>query len=54
MGNLYKLYFRNTSILQHKYIDALKKESDEIMKLLGSNRDVLTNVVPVDDELGDY
>ena len=54
MGDSYKLYLRNTSILQHKHIDALKKESDKIVKLLGSNRDVLPNVVPVDDEMGDY
>ncbi len=54
MGDLYKLYLRDTSILQHKHIDALEKESNEIMKLLGSNRDVLPNVVPVDVEMGDY
>ena len=54
MGDSYKLYLRDTSILQHKHINALKKESDEIMKLLGSNRDVLPNVVPADDEMGDY
>jgi hypothetical protein len=54
MGDSYKLYLRDTSILQHKHIDTLEKESDEIMKLLGSNRDVLPNVVPADDEMGDY
>ena len=54
MGDSYKLYLRDTSILQHKHIDALKKESNKIVKLLGSNRDVLPNVVPVDDEMGDY
>ncbi len=54
MGDSYKLYLRDTSILQHKHIDALEKESNEIMKLLGSNRDVLPNVVSVDVEMGDY
>jgi hypothetical protein len=53
MGDSYKLYL-HTSILQHKHIDALKKESNELMKLLGSNKDVLPNIVPVDDDMGDY
>jgi len=54
MGDSYKLYLRDTSILQHKHIDALKKESDEVMKLLGTNINVLPNVVPVDNDMGDY
>ena len=54
MGDSYKLYLQDTSILQHKHIDALKRESDELMKLLGSNKDVLPNIVPVDDDMGDY
>ena len=54
MGDSYKLYLRDTSILQHKHIDALKKESDELMKLLGTNKNVLPNVVPVDNDMGDY
>jgi hypothetical protein len=54
MGDSYKLYLQDTSILQHKHIDALKKESDELMKLLGINKDMLPNVVPEDDDMGDY
>ena len=54
MGDSYKLYLRDTSILQHKHIDALKKESDELMKSLGTNINVLPNVVPVDNDMGDY
>ena len=54
MGDSYKLYLRDTSVLQHKHIDALKKESDEVMKLLGTNINVLPNVVPVDNDMGDY
>ena len=54
MGNSYKLYLPDTSILQHKHVHALKKDSDELMKLLGSNKDILPNIVPVDDEMGDY
>ncbi len=51
MGDSYKLYLWDTSILQHKHINALKKESDKVMKLLGSNKDVLPNIIPVDDDL---
>ena len=54
MGDSYKLYFHDTSILQNKHIDALKKESDEVMKLLGSNKNALPNVVPADNDMGDY
>ena len=51
MGESYKLYLRDTSIQQQKHVDALSKESDAIMQLLGNNRDVLPDTVPVDDEM---
>jgi hypothetical protein len=54
MGDSYKLYLRDTSILQHKHINALKKKSDELVKLLGTNKNVLPNVVPIDNDMGDY
>ncbi len=54
MGDSYKLYLRGTSILQHKHANAFKKESNKVMKLLGSNKDILPNIVPVDDDIGDY
>jgi DNA-directed RNA polymerase subunit H (RpoH/RPB5) len=54
MGDSYKLYLQDTSILQHKHINALEKESDELMKLLGINKDALPNIVPVANEMGDY
>ncbi len=54
MGESYRLYLRDMSILQQKHIDALKKESDEVMQLLGSNRDILQNILPVDDKMGEY
>jgi hypothetical protein len=31
MGGSYKLYLRDTSILQQKHVDALNKESDKVM-----------------------
>ncbi len=54
MGESYKLYLQDTSILKQKHVDALKKESNEVMRLLGSNCDVLPDIVPVDDEMGEY
>jgi hypothetical protein len=54
MGKSYKLYLHDTSILQQKHVDALKKEFNKVMRLLGSNHNVLPNVSPVDDEMGEY
>ena len=54
MGDSYRLYLQDTSILQQKHVEALKKDSNEIQRLLGRNRDILPNIVPVDDEMGDY
>ncbi len=54
MGESYRLYLLDTSILQQKQVDALCKESDEVMRLLGSNHDILPNTFPVDDQMGEY
>ena len=48
------LYLRDTSILQQKHVEVLKKDSKEVQRLLGRNRDILPNIIPVDDEMGDY
>ncbi len=54
MGESYRLHLRDTSILQRKHVDALSKESDKVMRLLGNNHDILPNIVPVDDKMGEY
>jgi hypothetical protein len=54
MGDFYKLYFRDTSILQHKHVVALSKESNKVMQLLGNNWDILPDIVPADDKMGKY
>ncbi len=54
MGESYRLYLHDTSILQQKHVNVLCKESDKVMRLFGSNRDILPNIVPVDDEMGQY
>ena len=54
MGESYKLYLRDTSVLQQQHVNALSNESDEVTRLLGNNRDILPNIVPLDDEMGEY
>jgi hypothetical protein len=54
MGDSYELYLHDTSILQHKLVDALSKESDKVMQLLGNNQDILPDIVPEDHEMGEY
>jgi hypothetical protein len=54
MGESYRLYLRDTSTLQHKHVNALDKESDKITQLLGSNRNILPDIVPIEDNMGEY
>ncbi len=54
MGESYRLYLRDTSVLQQKHVNALKKDSDNLLQLLGRNRDILPNIVPEDNEMGEY
>ena len=39
---------------QQKHVDALKNESDKVMRVLGNNLDILPDIVPVDNEMGEY
>jgi hypothetical protein len=54
MGESYILYLRDTSILQQEHVNILCKELDKVMRLLGTNQDILPNIVPLDDEMGEY
>ncbi len=54
IGDSYKLYLRDTAVLQQKQVTALSKESDEVTRLLGNNRDILPNIIPLDNEMGEY
>jgi hypothetical protein len=49
MGESYQLYLWDTSILQQKHVDALDKESSEVVRLL-----TISNTVPEDREMGSY
>jgi hypothetical protein len=54
MGESYKPYLCDNLILQQKHVDALSKESDDLMRLPGRNHNILPNIVPVDDGMGEY
>ena len=54
MGEFYRLYLHDTSILQQKHINIFCKELDKVMRLLRGNQDILPNIVPLDDEMGEY
>jgi hypothetical protein len=54
MGESYRLYLCNTSILQQKHVNALKKDSNNLLRLLGRNHDILPNIVPEDNAMGEY
>ena len=54
MGDWYKLYLQDTVILQSKHITALERSSNNFMALVGKNRTVLPDIVPVDDAMDSY
>ena len=54
MGDSYRLYLRDTAVLQAKHITALGSSSDEFARLFGENRTALPDIVPVDDAMGSY
>ena len=53
-GDLYRLYLRDTVILQSKHITALERSSNDFMALFGKNRTVLPDIVPVDNAMDLY
>ena len=54
MGDSYRFYLQDTSIIQHQHIEALKLNSEMITKLLGANRSILPEIVPIDYDMGIY
>jgi hypothetical protein len=54
LGDSYRTYLHDTSVIQHQHIDALKINSDEIMKLYGRNHSILLDTVPIDTQMGIY
>ena len=54
LGDSFRTYLRDTSVIQRQHIDALKTNSDEIMKLYGRNHSILPDIVPIDTQMGIY
>ena len=54
LSNAYRLYLCDTSVIQSKHTDALNKDSENIIKLLGENRMILLDIVPIKNDMGKY
>ena len=54
MGDSYRLYLWDTSILQQKHLTALERASTEFTALFGKNRMTLPDVVPVDNTMDSF
>ena len=54
LGELYRLYLCNTSVIQAKHINSLRKDSDKLMLSLGPNKDLLPDLVPLNTKMGDF
>jgi len=51
MGDSYRFYLRDTSVIQHQHIEALKTNSILITKLLGPNHSALPDTVSIDYDM---
>ncbi len=54
MGDSYRLYLRDTAVLQAKHVTALEQSSFDFISLYGENRTALPDIVPDDDSMGFY
>ena len=54
LSNAYRLYLHDTSVIQSKHTNALNKDSDDIIKLLGENRMILPDIFPIENDMGEY
>ena len=54
MGDSYRLYPRDTVILQTKHVTALGRASFDFISLFGENRTTLPDVVPDNDNMDPY
>lgn len=52
LGDSYRLYLRDTSVIQQQHIEVLKKSLDDITRLVDCS--VLPTMVPIDNDMGDY
>ena len=54
LGDSYRLYLRDTAVLQMKHIAALEQSSFNFISLYGDNCTTLPDIVPEDDNMGSY
>jgi hypothetical protein len=54
MGDSYRLYLRDTAVLQAKHITVLEQSSFDFIPLYGENCTPLPDIVPDDDSMGFY
>ncbi len=59
MGNSFRMYLRDTGIIQDKHRDVLRAASQEIIDLIASSSGKIPNMaglstVVVDNTMGDY
>ncbi len=54
LSNAYRLYLRDTSVIQSKHTNALDKDSEDIINLLGVNRMILPDIIPIENDMGKY
>ena len=54
LRDAYRLYLCDTSIIQSKQTNALNKDSENIIKILGENQMILPDTVPIEIDMGEY
>jgi hypothetical protein len=54
LSDAYRLYLRDTSVIQSKHTNALNKDSEDIIKLLGENHMIIPDIVPIENDMGEY
>jgi hypothetical protein len=47
-------YIYDTSVIRHQHNDTLRTNSELITKPLGNNNSILTDIGPIDDDMGIY
>ncbi len=61
MGNSFRMYLRDTDVIQDKHLDILRAASQEVIDLIGADTDALLleiatglSNIELDNEMGEY
>ncbi len=54
IGDSYRLYLRDTAVLQAKHVNALEQSSFDFISLYRENPTTLPDFIPNDDSMGLY